>query len=449
MNDIDIANAFRAQPLKLSADSTTGSKSLWERMPIMMRKETKLGLAIGGVVLAVIVVWVAVTSGGSDKKQQANNGAGATRQTETGVARPDPNVSLEPVAGGDAARTVEGAGGAGRDATAAREATASAGDAQANSSNANKGDLDWGKLLNGDQPPMLSASNAPAASGAATQAPATPTQAPAGIDTPAVPASAAPANAAGTSETPAPSSSAAPSGEPVSNAPQSIDQQQATQNPQVAVGPAVVPQAVDSTATPAGGAEPAATPVAPEQPAAAPAISDSSTSLASGKSSAVAESTAPGKQRTHVVQQNETLSTISLAAYGSANYYPHILRANPGLDPKKMKVGQSIILPDISAVKPQSGSGAGAGAGAQPAQSGTSQQQQPAAATGQHLDPAKEYKVAANDSLYRISVKLYGKSDLANQIYELNKEQIGPDPAKLKLGTVLKLPSPPTVAQGR
>jgi nucleoid-associated protein YgaU len=204
-----------------------------------------------------------------------------------------------------------------------------------------------------------------------------------------------------------------------------------------------VPQPVDSTATPAGGAEPAATPVAPE-PSAAPATPDSSTAVASGSSSAVAESTAPGKQRTHVVQKNETLSTISLAAYGSPNYYPHILRANPGLDPKKMKVGQSIILPDVGTVKPgaQSSAGTSTGAAAQRAAS----QQQPAAAQ-QHVDAAKEYKVVANDSLYRISVKLYGKSDLANKIYELNKDQIGADPAKLKLGTVLKLPSPPTVAQ--
>jgi len=35
----------------------------------------------------------------------------------------------------------------------------------------------------------------------------------------------------------------------------------------------------------------------------------------------------------------------------------------------------------------------------------------------------------------------------AKSIYEANKDTIGADPGKLKLGTVLKLPEPPTVQQ--
>src|SRR5438067_9870842 len=61
------------------------------------------------------------------------------------------------------------------------------------------------------------------------------------------------------------------------------------------------------------------------------------------------------------------------------------------------------------------------------------------------IDPNKQYRVQSGDNLYRISVKLYGKSTMAGKIYELNKQAIGSDPAKLKADQVLELPEPPTV----
>jgi len=139
-----------------------------------------------------------------------------------------------------------------------------------------------------------------------------------------------------------------------------------------------------------------------------------------------------GSSRTHVVQKNETLSSIAAAAYGNSSYYPHILRANPSLDPKRMKPGMTIVLPDVADVKPTDVPGGGT------------------ATTASHaagpINSASQYKVVAGDSLHKISVKLYGKSDMADKLYQLNKEQIGSDPAKLKVGTMLKLPTAPTVA---
>ncbi|HEX4794794.1 MAG TPA: LysM peptidoglycan-binding domain-containing protein, partial [Humisphaera sp.] len=52
----------------------------------------------------------------------------------------------------------------------------------------------------------------------------------------------------------------------------------------------------------------------------------------------------------------------------------------------------------------------------------------------------KDYTVQSNDSLYKISMKLFGRGDKANAIYDLNKQVIGSDPAKLKVGMVLKVP---------
>ena len=38
-------------------------------------------------------------------------------------------------------------------------------------------------------------------------------------------------------------------------------------------------------------------------------------------------------------------------------------------------------------------------------------------------------------------MKLYGNIRMVDKLYELNKNAIGADPAKLKLGMILKLPS--------
>jgi nucleoid-associated protein YgaU len=134
-----------------------------------------------------------------------------------------------------------------------------------------------------------------------------------------------------------------------------------------------------------------------------------------------------GKQ-THRVQAGETFSTIAAKTYGNASYWPHIARANPQINPKHLKVGMVLTLPDPAEVK-----GGSHHEVASEAQS-----------TSKSLDSAKEYRVQANDSLYKISLALYGKSDHVDQIYQMNRQTIGPNPAHLKLGMVLKLPEAPT-----
>ena len=126
----------------------------------------------------------------------------------------------------------------------------------------------------------------------------------------------------------------------------------------------------------------------------------------------------------HVVQQNETLSSIALAVYGDARYYKEILKANPTLDERKMRPGTKLKIPDAATFK----------------QAQTAEHRLPAAA----VDGKSEYRVVKDDNLTRIAVKLYGKPGRANELYELNKDRIGPDSSRLKLGMVLKLPEAPT-----
>lgn len=133
--------------------------------------------------------------------------------------------------------------------------------------------------------------------------------------------------------------------------------------------------------------------------------------------------------RTHTVEQGETFSSISDQAYGSPNYYPHIMRANPGVDPSRLKVGTIINLPALEDVKPGDST--------------------PARADAVVSDSKTEYRVQPGDSLYAISMKLYGRPDRVDKLYSLNRDAIGPDPERLKVGMVLKLPEAPNVTASR
>jgi nucleoid-associated protein YgaU len=134
-----------------------------------------------------------------------------------------------------------------------------------------------------------------------------------------------------------------------------------------------------------------------------------------------------GAGRTHIVKEGESFATIAAAVYGNASYFPHLIRANPTLDPRKLRPGMTINLPPVSEVRAEN-----------------TPRPTPSGAPRATLDPRTEYRVTNGDSLERISLRLYGKRDRVDKLYELNKSTIGPDPARLKVGTVLKLPEPPT-----
>src|SRR5262249_27749129 len=138
--------------------------------------------------------------------------------------------------------------------------------------------------------------------------------------------------------------------------------------------------------------------------------------------------------RTHVVQPNETFTSIAAAVYGSSAYYPHLIRANPNIDPRKLRPGMTINIPAVTDVRADNT--------ATPAGSPAA----PAAPANASVDPKSQYKVQSGDSLYTIAVKLYGKPDLRQKIYDLNKTAIGPDMNRLKLGMVLNLPEAPTAS---
>jgi nucleoid-associated protein YgaU len=99
------------------------------------------------------------------------------------------------------------------------------------------------------------------------------------------------------------------------------------------------------------------------------------------------------------------------------------------VNPNRLKVGTTLLLPDVADVVPTA-------AGA-------------SSTTAAPVDSKSEYRVQSRDSLYSISVKLYGSPEKMAELYELNKQAIGADPGKLKLNMVLKLPAAPTASASR
>lgn len=52
-----------------------------------------------------------------------------------------------------------------------------------------------------------------------------------------------------------------------------------------------------------------------------------------------------GGQQTYTIQKNDTLWSIATRVYGDGQKWVDIAQANPRVDPKKLAVGQQIILP--------------------------------------------------------------------------------------------------------
>jgi len=132
--------------------------------------------------------------------------------------------------------------------------------------------------------------------------------------------------------------------------------------------------------------------------------------------------------RTHRVASGESPYSISVAVYGSGKYFKKILAANPGIDARHLKIGQLLVIPELTDTdKPAS-----------PAASNTSR--------SGAVNPASGYTVASGDTLESISRKLYGSAGMIDKLYEANRNLIGADENVLKIGWVLKLPETPTQA---
>jgi len=128
------------------------------------------------------------------------------------------------------------------------------------------------------------------------------------------------------------------------------------------------------------------------------------------------EAPAPvSESKTHTVANGELLGDIALKYYGSSKSWKKIQEANPGVDPKNLKIGQKLVIPSVAAKSTTDGG--------VPVVAGTGE---------------KTYTVKRNDSLYSIAQKELGSAAKWKEIQKLNGDVSSTD---LKIGQIIKLPS--------
>jgi nucleoid-associated protein YgaU len=146
--------------------------------------------------------------------------------------------------------------------------------------------------------------------------------------------------------------------------------------------------------------------------------------------------------REHIVKSGESFYTIARAAYGDSKHTKDLQAANPTIDASKLRPGMTLKIPALSSLKSTSD-----GKSTSDSKS-TKTIRLSATATSSHPTPAKSdgktYTVQSGDSLYKIARDLYGSGTKSDDIYALNRDVIGDDSTKLKIGEVLKLPTAPT-----
>ena len=158
--------------------------------------------------------------------------------------------------------------------------------------------------------------------------------------------------------------------------------------------------------------------------------------------------------RVYVVKSGQTLSSIATEVYGNARFWVAIQRENKAINANRLKVGEKIYLPDITPIRPTSVEETAADVELRNKSSRDltmastdiippagvvippSAEVTPAVSTSAHT-----YVVKSGDNLYKIARTVLGNGKKAELLYELNRDVIGADKSKLKLGMVLKLPA--------
>ena len=132
---------------------------------------------------------------------------------------------------------------------------------------------------------------------------------------------------------------------------------------------------------------------------------------------------APAAGADYVVQKGDTLEGIARTKLGDGQKWKSIVDLNPGLNPKALKVGQTIKLP------------AGGSAGSEIAA-------KPAAPAGSEAPAgANTCTVQKGDTLIAISRKFFGSDADWKRILEANKSQLKGDAGNLQPGMKLTIPA--------
>jgi len=140
----------------------------------------------------------------------------------------------------------------------------------------------------------------------------------------------------------------------------------------------------------------------------------------------------------YTVRAGDTLATISMRLYGTRAHAAAVGRANPFMDPNRLKSGRVIRVPkDPSNVQ------------GRPMPKLDPRETPKQAAGDEAAGPAgtRTYTVKAGDTLSRIAQEQYGSSALGTFLFESNRSSLT-SPDELKVGMKIQIPPRPTAGVG-
>lgn len=145
---------------------------------------------------------------------------------------------------------------------------------------------------------------------------------------------------------------------------------------------------------------------------------------------------APVWPQSHVIVSGETLSVISEKYYDTTQQVDRIMKANPSLNPRRLKIGDVVTIPAPDAELASDANVAKTHPAVKP--------QTPAAPLSADAAPtpgaARTYTIRSGDTLYSIATKMLGDGKKWKQLFEKNRALLKNDPKRLKIGMVLTLP---------
>jgi LysM repeat protein len=135
----------------------------------------------------------------------------------------------------------------------------------------------------------------------------------------------------------------------------------------------------------------------------------------------------PAGGNMYTIASGDTLAGISQRLYGDARYASAIEAANQGINPRALKIGQQIVIPDKTAVvRPPAAPAVVAPGAPTPAAPAAPQ--------------TKVYEVQKNDTLIGVARRIYGDAAMYRKIYEANQDILTSPNATLRVGQRLRLP---------
>ena len=136
---------------------------------------------------------------------------------------------------------------------------------------------------------------------------------------------------------------------------------------------------------------------------------------------APAAATAPTQVYTHIVKRGDTLTSIAKAYYGDGRKWKKIMEANRNRisDPGSISIGLKLTIPKLATAPTQ---------------------RTLLPATLRTTGSAGRHTVKAGDTLAAIAKRYYGSEGKWRRILAANRDRIGSDARRLKIGVVLIIP---------